>query len=356
MSIITISRQMGSLGDEIAQALARKLGWDLITRNQLIDRFFARIADTRDLHLLTESARFYLSPAQTGGTYLDYLKKSLFELASQQSAVLVGFGSSMIFADDPDALRIRIVAPEKVRINRVKKQFRVSDAEAEQILITADKKHKRFVSAVFSSDLSDAMLYDLTLNTAAISTDECVAAIVAMHKEQALRRKLAREAERSDVIDHQTALPVFKNPAEAEFAKILDMYQIEWVYEPKTFPIEWDAEGNITLAFSPDFYLTKFDTYLELTTMNQRYVTEKNRKLKKVRELYPGTNVKIVYKKDFQSLIERLSSFGGGPAVPVSNVAMDGSNNSNISDNDSGNANESRDNDSGNGIRQAGDN
>ena len=40
--------------------------------------------------------------------------------------------------------------------------------------------------------------------------------------------------------------------------------------------------------------------------MNQKYVTEKNRKMKKVRELYPGTNVKIVYKKDFVSLIERF--------------------------------------------------
>lgn len=307
MSIITISRQMGSLGDEIAQALARKLDWELITRNQLNERFFAQIADGRDLHLLTESARFYLTPTQSGISYLDYLKQALCELARRQSAVLVGFGSSLIFADDPDALRIRIIAPEKVRINRVKRQFRVSDAEAEQILLTADKKHKRFVSTVFSNDLSDITLYDLTLNTASISTDECVAAIMAAQKEQAVRRKLAKETEKCDVINHQTVTPIFKNPTEAEFAKILDMYQIEWVYEPKTFPIEWDAEGNITLAFSPDFYLTKFDTYLELTTMNQKYVTEKNKKLKKVRELYPGTNVKIVYKKDFHSLVERFS-------------------------------------------------
>ena len=89
------------------------------------------------------------------------------------------------------------------------------------------------------------------------------------------------------------------------------MYHIEWLYEPRTFPIEWDAEGNITQAFSPDFYLTQFDTYIELTTMNQKYVTQKNRKARRVRELYPGTNVKIVYKKDFQSLIERFSAIAG---------------------------------------------
>ena len=93
------------------------------------------------------------------------------------------------------------------------------------------------------------------------------------------------------------------------------MYHIEWKYEPKTFPVEWDSEGNVTLAFSPDFYLPRFDTYLELTTMNQKYVTKKNRKLKKVKELYPGTNIKIVYKKDFLELAERLRGFGA-PEAP----------------------------------------
>ena len=68
-----------------------------------------------------------------------------------------------------------------------------------------------------------------------------------------------------------------------------------------------DAEGNVILAFSPDFYLTQFDTYIELTTMNQRYVTEKNKKVKRLRELYPGINIRIVYKKDFQSLVERFN-------------------------------------------------
>jgi hypothetical protein len=87
------------------------------------------------------------------------------------------------------------------------------------------------------------------------------------------------------------------------------MYEIEWLYEPKTFPIEYDAEGNIKMAFSPDFYLPKFDIYLELTTMEQKYVTIKNKKVRKVREMYPGTNVRIVYKKDFLSLVERLKRF-----------------------------------------------
>ena len=306
MAILTISRQMGSLGDEIAEALARKLDWEIINRSQLITRFFANTADTREQHLLNESAKFFLTQSRAGGTYLDVLERSLFDLAQKQSAILVGFGSQIIFEDYKDALHIRIVAPEKERNARIRRQFHVSETEASQILDTADKKHKRFVSTVYGVDLADISLYDVTLNTASLSVDECAAAILAMQNEHNERLKIELESQLSESIDHQTALPVFKNPSEAEFARILDMYRIDWKYEPKTFPVEWDAEGNVTLAFSPDFYLTKFDTYLELTTMNQKYVTEKNKKMKKVRELYPGTNVKIVYKKDFYSLIERF--------------------------------------------------
>ncbi len=102
----------------------------------------------------------------------------------------------------------------------------------------------------------------------------------------------------------------FKHPAEEEFANILNMYAIEWEYEPKTFPVQWDAEGNVTMAFSPDFYLTKFDTYIEITTMEQKYVTTKNKKVKRLRELYPGINITIVYKKDFQTLLNRFGFSG----------------------------------------------
>jgi len=306
LSIITISRQVGSLGDEVAEALSSKLDWELITRNQLIDRFFADKANDKQKHLLNESAKFYLSEIEGYGTYKDLLEQSLYNLAGNSSAILVGFGSQVIFAGNPDAVHVRIIAPEKTRITRIRKKYSVSETEAGQILAMADTKHKRFVSTVFGEDITNSSLYHITLNTSKLGVDECTAAIIALQREHELRCRLLKENEKMDTLDHQTDLPVFKNPSEAEFARILDMYQIAWKYEPKTFPVEWDAEGNITLAFSPDFYLTQFDTYLELTTMNQKYVTEKNRKLKKVRELYPGTNIRIVYKKDFISLIERF--------------------------------------------------
>ncbi len=95
----------------------------------------------------------------------------------------------------------------------------------------------------------------------------------------------------------------FAHISELEFAKILDFYDIRWEYEPKSFPLEYDREGNVVLSFTPDFYLPDFNLFIELTTLNQKLVTKKNRKLKKLRDLYPEINIKLFYKKDFHSLI-----------------------------------------------------
>lgn len=95
----------------------------------------------------------------------------------------------------------------------------------------------------------------------------------------------------------------FAHPSEEQCARILDFYGVRWEYEPNTFPIEWDKEGNVTQSFSPDFYLPDLDLYIELTTMSQKLVTKKNRKVRKLRELYPDIQIKIFYQKDFKNLL-----------------------------------------------------
>ncbi|MDA3935643.1 MAG: hypothetical protein PF636_02075 [Actinomycetota bacterium] len=98
----------------------------------------------------------------------------------------------------------------------------------------------------------------------------------------------------------------FAHPSERVAAEILEYYRLRWAYEPTTFPIEWDGDGNVIASFSPDFYLPDFNLYIELTTMNQKLVTKKNRKVRRLKELYPGVNVKIFYQKDFRRLLLRF--------------------------------------------------
>lgn len=95
----------------------------------------------------------------------------------------------------------------------------------------------------------------------------------------------------------------FSHPSEAEFARILDFYQIAWEYEPKTFVLRQDDQGNTLEAFSPDFYLPEQDLYIELTTMEQRLITKKHRKLRRLRELYPDINIKLLNRSDFKQMM-----------------------------------------------------
>jgi hypothetical protein len=97
----------------------------------------------------------------------------------------------------------------------------------------------------------------------------------------------------------------FAHASERQFAQLLDFYQIEWQYEPTSFDLEWDADGHITRRFTPDFYLPAYNLYIEITTLNQKLVTKKNRKVRKLRELYPEVTCKIFYQRDYLSLVTK---------------------------------------------------
>ena len=101
----------------------------------------------------------------------------------------------------------------------------------------------------------------------------------------------------------------FAHSSEGEIAGVLDFYGVKWLYEPRSFPLRWEGD-RIVEMFTPDFYLTELDMYLELTTMKQSLVTEKNRKLRHIRELYPEINIRLLYRRDIHRM---LAKYGIGP-------------------------------------------
>jgi hypothetical protein len=112
---------------------------------------------------------------------------------------------------------------------------------------------------------------------------------------------MATSAEATRAADQIT----FAHNSERQFARLLDFYRVEWEYEPTAFPIEWDAAGRPTRQFRPDFYLPGFGLYIEITTLNQRLVTKKNRKVRRLRELYPDVRIKVLYQRDYLSLLAK---------------------------------------------------
>ena len=118
--------------------------------------------------------------------------------------------------------------------------------------------------------------------------------------------------------------PAFAHASEAELARILDFYEVRWEYEPHCFPILFDRSGSVLESFTPDFYLPDLDLYVELTTLKQRLVRRKNRKLRRLRVLYPDLRVKLLYARDFRALLLKYGKLAladvltgaGGQATP----------------------------------------
>ena len=85
----------------------------------------------------------------------------------------------------------------------------------------------------------------------------------------------------------------------------MTLYGVDWLYEPLEFPLAWDENGTPTRAFRPDFYLPATGNFIELTILEQRLVTKKNRKVREFRTLYPEVSLQVVYRGDFFALAER---------------------------------------------------
>ena len=132
-------------------------------------------------------------------------------------------------------------------------------------------------------------------------------------------------------LDPDRPRPAFAHASEAEMARILDFYRVRWEYEPHVFPILWNLDGAVVESFSPDFWLPDLELYLEMTTLRQKLVRKKNRKLRRVRELYPDLRIKLFYARDFRALMlkfGRLALFAelagtSGQVVPERPAATD---------------------------------
>ena len=98
----------------------------------------------------------------------------------------------------------------------------------------------------------------------------------------------------------------FVHLVEEEFAKILDFYKIRWEYEPRTFALDWDEDGNVTLAFTPDFYLPDQDVYIELTTLRPSLANQKNYKQRRMAELYPEVKLILLKRKDLRNMMVKF--------------------------------------------------
>jgi cytidylate kinase len=315
MQIITISRQTASGGEEIAEELSNRLGLKLIDRSFVVENWLPEVADEHQLHMLEQSSKFYTKIINPNAekkdqlSFADYIARRLKKEAENKDLLILGLGAQIIFKNHPYALHFKIVASEEFRIDNLKEKYGLHKEEALRELELADRKHRRYVWRIHEQDWEETTLYHLTLNRDGLNLEESLSVLmtlVDLKKEnpRALDDNQQPKSTTNEVENNSQRS--FGHESEKEFAKILDMHHIKWEYEPSEFPLEWDPEGKVIMAFRPDFYLTEHDTYVELTTMKRKYTTEKNKKVRLLQELYPHIKIKIVYKKDFEQLAEKF--------------------------------------------------
>lgn len=195
---VSISRQLGSGGDELAAGMGRELGWEVYDREIL--SAIARQTQSRE-RVMAELEEKAVAPFQEfigrllvrdDPSQLDYvmqLADVVWGLARKGHAIILGRAANW-FLEDRYGLRIRVVAPYEKRVERVMRQMGNSQAEARKVLQAHDVKRRVFVEQYFGQDINDSLGYDLIINTGAL--DAGTATGIAL---TALRMKLSSTVE-----------------------------------------------------------------------------------------------------------------------------------------------------------------
>ena len=187
---VTLSRDEGSLGDDIAAQLANRLGWqlfdkeivDYIAENNHVPEDIVRKLDERSQGLVHEAIlRFLEMPESTpfgNEEYRRSLVKTLEALATHGSAVLVGRGANFALLGSEHGLHVRITASLEVRIQRVSEIRKISVEKARSCLMAIDADRRNFIRHHFRKEFDDSRYYDLVLNTDRLSIERAVDSIL----------------------------------------------------------------------------------------------------------------------------------------------------------------------------------
>jgi cytidylate kinase len=178
MAVITISRQLGSLGCDIANSVAQRLGYRMVWR-ELINQA-ARQARTPEmaLEMLDELGLLGLRPAlSTEKAYLNAVRELIEELAGAGNVLIVGRGGQSVLRGWPDTLHVRLIAPLDVRVQRVIERQAITAQAALAQIRASDRRRKRFVEHAYHVDWGDPDLYDLVINTAFVDVAQSTSLI-----------------------------------------------------------------------------------------------------------------------------------------------------------------------------------
>lgn len=199
IDLVTVSREFGAGGSELAAALGAALGWPVLDHD-LAHRVAERLAledatvERMDEHPPTWLARItsalLIAPPEapvgidtgkilTPDSVAHTVDRVIAESATQPPLVIVGHGGQLIFRARPGTLHVRLTAPRESRIERLRARFGWDAARAAAELERTDRDRLAYIQRYHHHDVRDPLLYDLVINTGRVSIANAVALIAA---------------------------------------------------------------------------------------------------------------------------------------------------------------------------------
>ncbi len=300
MAIITISEKLDGFGYEIARKTSQRLGFALVDSALILNDLKGPTAI---------DSKGYFEYVLKRKIPPDLVKKLIIEKTLKNNVVVLNLGGELLFRKLPGTLHI------KVHVVNAYEESNESMRKRRKIYI-------RYLKKLYGRERLRSDFYDLQIKVERMDSDYAVDLIqravelngitmkagVTWKALQKLKSTL-NERDKPPVVGRTIKkfdMPLFAHPSEKEFTSVLDFYRIKWEYEPRSFLLKADEEGNVKEEFTPDFYLPELDLYIELTTLKQKFVTSKNRKVKRLKKLYPGVNIKLFYGRDYNKLLQRF--------------------------------------------------
>lgn len=178
MAIITISRQIGSLGDEIARDTADTLGYEYIEKPQISEALSSLGFSTSEIDEYDEKKpSIWQTLSIQKDLFAHLIRVAVYEIASRNNVVIVGRGGQVILKGIPGTLHVRVIAPAEMRENRLMTQEGYEKKVAQRMIRQLDRDSSGYLSTYFNAGWNDSDLYDLVINTGTVSVKKSVAMI-----------------------------------------------------------------------------------------------------------------------------------------------------------------------------------
>jgi cytidylate kinase len=175
MSVIPISRDAGSFGDEIAKQLSEELGYTLLDHDKIKDLLEDKGIKTPVIEQFEEKTPGFFSKfSEKRERFLNYLSLAVLEECSKGGLVVLGLGGQYMFSSHEALVRVRITAPLAMRTERVADKYECDKTYASKVINNIDNDREGFNQSFFGKDVQDISSYDLVINTEYISIDDSV--------------------------------------------------------------------------------------------------------------------------------------------------------------------------------------